>query len=172
VVLADSDEPAAAGPGQLVAFDRFVGRDPFDPGIEPKPEAAGTQPEQPEQPSAAPSDGDGGGSDEGENPFAEPPSDGDDGGDGGSNPPPAAAPQTALLDVNGVRETLHVNAAFPAADPVFTLAAISKKSVKIGLVTGEFSTGVPTISLKLGKSVTLVSEPDGLRYIVKLVSVR
>jgi hypothetical protein len=77
-----------------------------------------------------------------------------------------------VLDVNGTRETLGVNAIFPAADPVFTLAAVSKKSVKIGLVTGEFSTGVPTVTVKLGESVTLVSEPDGLQYIIKLVSVR
>jgi hypothetical protein len=159
-VLADSDEPASAGPGQLVAFDRFVGRDPFDPGIEPKPDA----PTEPEQPDGAPSDGGG----QGDDPFTQPPSD----GGGTPTPPPAAAPESAVLDVNGVRETLQVNATFPSSDPVFTLAAINARNVKIGLVTGEFSTGVPTITLKLGKSVTLVSEPDGLRYIIRLVSVR
>jgi hypothetical protein len=170
-VLTDSDEPSSAGPGQLVSFDRFVGRDPFDPGIEAKPNsgADGGQPD--DQPSQG-DDGDAGDAGgDGDNPFGEPSP-----GAGETTPPPApppaAAPASAVLDVNGVRETLRVNATFPTADPVFTLAAISAKSVKIGLVTGEFSTGVPTVTVKLGKSVTLVSEPDGLRYIIRLVSVR
>jgi hypothetical protein len=42
--------------------------------------------------------------------------------------------------------------------------------VKIGLVSGEFSKG-DTVTVKVGKSVTLVSQPDGLRYVVKLVTV-
>ena len=43
--------------------------------------------------------------------------------------------------------------------------------MKIGLVSGSFSNGQETVKVKVGKTVTLVSQPDGVRYVIKLVSV-
>jgi hypothetical protein len=39
---------------------------------------------------------------------------------------------------------------------------------RTGLVTGSFSTGVPRIDLEVGESLTLVSQPDGIRYVIKV----
>jgi hypothetical protein len=40
---------------------------------------------------------------------------------------------------------------------------------RTGLVTGSFSTGVPTIDLEVGESHTLVSQLDGIRYVIKVL---
>ena len=39
----------------------------------------------------------------------------------------------------------------------------------IGLVTGSFSTGVPTVDLNVGETLTLISQPDGVRYEIELI---
>jgi hypothetical protein len=78
-------------------------------------------------------------------------------------------PNTAGLTVNGVAESVLASSSFPASDPVFKLVAVKGKKIKIGLVTGSFSTGVPTIDLEVGESLTLVSQPDGIRYVIKLL---
>ena len=86
-----------------------------------------------------------------------------------NNPP--ATDLIATMDVNGTPETVAVGAPFPVADPIFRLVSLTARSAKIGLVTGQYSTGSQTVVVKLGKSVTLVSQPDGLRYRITLVRV-
>ena len=68
-------------------------------------------------------------------------------------------------------EQLTKGATFPESDPLFKLVSISANSVKIGLVSGSFSDGQETVKVKLGKTVALVSQPDSVRYVIKLVSV-
>ena len=60
---------------------------------------------------------------------------------------------------------------FPTSDPLFQLVSLTNTTAKIGLVAGSFSNGKKTVTLKLGKVLTLVSEPDGLRYRLKLISI-
>lgn len=138
VQLVDSDLPPAADPGQLQTFDRFVGTDPFQQQVKPP---SGDQP---------PGD-------------TTPPAD--------TGPTtPEVLPNAAELVVNGVLESVKIGAGFPASDPTFRLVSIDgkAKTIRIGLVRGSFSTGVPTIELEVGKKLTLVSQPDGVRYELEL----
>jgi hypothetical protein len=157
--LPDGDEPYEAGEGQLVSFDRFIGKDPFRQQISAKPEDGGSAPP-PDK--VKPGDG-GGGSDGGGN-------DGGGGGGGGGGDDGGAAPASATLTVNGVSQIVLPGGTFPVADPIFQLVSTSTSSVKIGLVSGEFSNGARTITVRLGRSVTLVSQPDGFRYTIKLTT--
>jgi hypothetical protein len=77
----------------------------------------------------------------------------------------------AVIDVNGSSEEVGVNDEFPADEPAFRLISIEGKTVKIGLVSGSFSTGTQTIEIDVGETYVFVSETDGSRYVVKLVSV-
>lgn len=88
-------------------------------------------------------------------------------------PPPADAPAgtSASLEVNGTAQDVEVGDRFPAGDPVFRLAEINGATAVIGLVSGEFSNGKKTIKINVGETLVLLSEPDGKRYAIKLLSV-
>jgi len=77
----------------------------------------------------------------------------------------------AVIEVNGSSEDVIVNDEFPADEPAFRLISVEGESVKIGLVSGSFSTGTETIEIDVGETFILVSETDGSRYVIKLVSV-
>jgi hypothetical protein len=137
VELVDSDLPPLADEGQLIVFDRFVGKDPFKQLVVP--------PDDSQQPDVEPD--------------AEP-------GDGEEE----TLPDTAVLLVNDGLESVALGAAFPAAEPTFRLVALdaAAKLVRIGLVSGSFSTGSPTVEVAVGETLTLVSQPDGVRFEIKL----
>jgi hypothetical protein len=84
--------------------------------------------------------------------------------------PPAAAPTSAVLSVNGVQETVNVKADFPAASPLFHLASLTAKTAKVSIAGGSLATGAPTVTLELGKPTTLMNTADGTRYVLVLVS--
>jgi hypothetical protein len=152
--LEDTDDLSSVGPGQLVSFDRFVGRDPFRQGIEAKPPDAGT-----------------GGATGG---TAKPPTGGSTGGSTGGGTTGGSSGDAytkAKLEVNGVSEVVAEDGTFPESDPIFKLVKVTKGGIELGLVSGEFNAGDQTIAVKKGKTVTLVSQPDGLRYVIKLISV-
>lgn len=175
--LPDSDLPASADGGQLVSFGRFLGKDPFkqsavarsgvaDGGTTaPPPDgtSSGGGTTTPPPPTISP-------------PTISPPTTGGSGGDGGSDPGDGGGtpltPVSAVVDVNGSEETLQVDGTFPSSDPLFRLAKLAKTTIRVGLVGGSFSNGQETVEVKLGKTLTLVSEPDGLRYTIKLVRVK
>jgi len=146
--LTDSDPAPLAGVGQLLSFDRFATKDPFvqQAGL---PTAAST-------PAAvrAPTS------------VTNPPP-----------PPPPAAKQpsasrtSARISVNGTAEDVDVKATFPAADPVFVLVSLRNTSAKVGIAGGSLSTGTSTVTLLMGKKVTLMNTADGTRYDLLLVSV-
>lgn len=159
--LPDGDEPYAAGEGQLVSFDRFIGKDPFRQQISAKPEDGGSAPPPDKVTPGGSGGNDGGGGNGGGG--------GDDGGGGGGDDG-GAAPASATLTVNGVSQIVLPGGTFPVADPIFQLVSVSTSSVRIGLVSGEFSNGASTITVRLGRSVTLVSQPDGFRYTIKLTT--
>jgi hypothetical protein len=125
--LIDSDPLLTPGLGQLVVFNRFVGKDPFR---------------------AKPTISVGGDSDQ-----------------------PTGAATSASLEVNGVTEDVKVGETFPASDGAFRLVAVGEDTAQIGLASGTFSNGQETMTLKIGESLVLISEPDGTRYAIKLVSI-
>lgn len=159
VALTDSDAPAAADEGQLVSFDRFVGKDPFRQlvKLDSGDDASGgdTGGGQVVTPVPSGSGGDGG----------------SDGGSGGDDSAGDSEPEAARLEVNGVEESVSVDDAFPESEQLFKLTRLTRTSAWIGLVTGEFSTGKSSIRVKRGKTLSLVSQPDGIRYTIKLVEV-
>ena len=63
-----------------------------------------------------------------------------------------------------------VGATFPTT-PAFKIVAIHSDSVEIGIADGSFSGGQPTITVKKGEEVTLVSQPDGARFTLKVVEI-
>jgi hypothetical protein len=147
--LPDTDESVTAGEDQLVRFDRFLGKDPFQQQVDDTPAAA--------PPPSDPGTGSNGGGTV--TPVPEDP---------GTEEPSAYS--AATVDVNGVQETLSKGTPFPESDPLFKIVSISAGSAKIGLVSGSFSNGKETVTVKVGKTVTLVSQPDGVRYVIKLIS--
>jgi hypothetical protein len=170
-VLPESDEPSEPTQGQLVAFDRFVGKDPFRQQVavtattptEAVGSDGGDPAHQAESGGAPPSDG---------GTTTMPPDTADGGeGEGDSDAPSTTVLVSATVDVNGTPEVVELDAAFPATDPIFKLVSLTARSAKLALVSGEFETGAKTITLTLGKPVTLLSQPDGLRYTITLVSV-
>lgn len=87
-----------------------------------------------------------------------------------STPTAPAAPSGATISVNGVKESVSVGADFPAAAPLFHLVKLSAKSGKISVAGGTLASGAPTVTLELGKPLTLMNTADGTRYVVILVS--
>jgi hypothetical protein len=170
-VLPDTDDPVVAENDQLVSFDRFVGKDPFRQLVEDEEEGGG------DAASDEPADDPSGGS--ADDPMGDPANggsggDGDgDGGDGGGSDGGGSDGGTELtiatVDVNGTREEVSREGTFPASDPIFRLVSLKAASAKIALVAGEFSNGVETVTLRRGKPLTLVSQPDGLRYTITLL---
>lgn len=143
VSLPDTNVLPDPAEGQLTSLDRFVGKDPFDQQVE----------------DASPEDAVAG----------QPPPDG--GGEGGDDQG-VGVPTAAVVRVNGRLETVSVGGSFPSGDEVFRLVAVDEVGVKIGLVDGAYTTGGETIELELGEGVTLVSQPDGVRYRVELERVK
>ena len=78
---------------------------------------------------------------------------------------------TAVIETNGVSETISVGEEFPASDPTFTLVSLTLEGATIGVVQGMFETGENTIEIEVGEEVTLVAAPDSTQYVVKLVDV-
>jgi hypothetical protein len=168
--LPDSDVPAAAATDQLVTFDLFSAKNPFEQQVEAN---------------ATPTDGGGatngsggsssGGSFSGSGSGSGGSGSGSGSGSGGSGSGSGGTGGTqtarAVLSVNDSTERLATGSAFPKSDPVFLLASIGSSSVQIGLVSGSFSSGSKTTKLSVGRTLTLVSQPDGLRYTIELVRI-
>jgi hypothetical protein len=173
--LVDTGMPPEPEEGQLTTFERFESKDPFAQQAEPTPASAApaatpartpsakpaapvatpTAPLAPSQPSPAPAP----------RPSPTPPA---------PTPapaaPPAPKPTSAVIAVNGVRETVALNAAFPAADRVFELRSIGTNEIEVGIAGGSLTGGAQTVTLNKGKKITLVNTADGTRYELALVS--
>ncbi len=78
---------------------------------------------------------------------------------------------TAVLEINGVSETVSVGEEFPTTDPTFTLVSLTLEGATIGVVQGMFEDGESTIEIEVGEEVTLIAAPETTQYVVKLVDV-
>lgn len=164
--LVDSDPAPSASTGQLVVFGRFSSKDPFAQQIDeraPAPDGSG---------------GGGGGSDGGTDGSGGSTPEPAGAGSPGSSPGPTPGEQTpavpagsALLALNGAEELVARGAEFPKDEPVFKLVSISRREVKIGVAGGAFASGSGTVTIAVGKTLTLVNTADGTRYEITLVAV-
>ena len=161
--LPDTDVPPEAAEGQLLTFNRFVGKDPFKQQLLDGPTGAGAPSSGAPAPPPPPT---GGTASIAPPPPPPPPATGSSSGSGTT-----ARATSARIEVNGAAETVRARANFPAGDPVFRLASIEGSTVRIGLVAGSFDGGAKTVAAQVGETVVLVSRPDGLRYRIKLLAV-
>lgn len=157
VRVAVAGRPAAAE-GQLWSFSRFEAKDPFEPhageALKPaasEPTLGDTQPQSADAKSKARS----------ANEQAPAPA-------GSSTAPPPPTPTHATIAVNGKAEALEVKGAFPKAEKAFVLVGLTTAAAKIGVAGGSF-TKAKTVTLALGKSLTLVNTTTGARYVLKLL---
>ena len=161
--LADSDPVAAPQSGQLLAFGLFRTKDPFVQQIDLR--AAETS-------SSAASPGAGATGPTGSTiPGGGAPSTG-----GATTVLPVtrtstAAPTSAEISVNGVKQTVQAGARFPSSDPFFKLVSLTSKSVKISIAGGALANGSATVTLTKSKALTLQNTADGTRYVLRLLSV-
>lgn len=79
---------------------------------------------------------------------------------------------SAVISVNGEQETVEVAHTFPAANPTFRLVSAGASAAKIGIAGGTLAGGGRTVTLKLGRKLTLVNTADGTRYVLALRSVQ
>ena len=194
VVFANSDIPVAAGEGQLLSFEQFESKDPFQQQVDMTtaggPPAGTVDANDPTAP------------DNDSQPGSEPVSPGTDpsipgsvenpplsiggmsGGSGSSgsgssgspsvptNPGSAAAAATTI-SVNGTVYTITVGTPFPADQPTFELVSLAQdgKSVQIGVAGGSLAGGGATVKLTVGKPLTLQNTADGSRYKLELLTV-
>lgn len=143
--LADSDPAAQPAAGQLVSFDRFSSKDPFQQQLTPKTTGPSTAPAAPQPATPKPDSS------------------------RSTKPPPPPPPSSARISVNGSAESVSVGGTFPAADPVFVLVSVAKTTAKIAISGGSLDTG-GTVTLTKGKKLTLENTVDGARYVLVLVS--
>lgn len=138
--------------GQLASFTLFEVKDPFvqQAGNEP---AAGDAVGAP-APAAAPTT----------------PAPTVSGSSTGTPASAAASPPLvyATINVDGKPSQVKVKGEFPSREPLFVLVSVAKKQVKIGVAGGSFDNG-KTITLGLGKKLTLVNTATNVRYVLKLV---
>ena len=167
--VADSDLSPEAEQGQLATFERFASKDPFAQQAEPVPPPArtsdakdGTEKEPVDTTNdAKPAEGAAA-------------ADGAFTTGGSTAPEPPAIAAATSIAVNGVAEDVAVEASFPKDEPTFVLVKLAKngKSVEIGIAGGEYADGGETITLALGKKVTLQNTADGSRYELELLAIQ
>ena len=163
-VLEDTDAPPEADEGQLISFTRFEARDPFVQLVDDQPkdtsttDDSGSTPTTPTTPEPTPTTP--------TTPTPTTPTTPTTPPTGGTDEP---APTRVKVMVNGKTSVLDVGDSFPEKDPAFKIVSIGAGSVEIGLVDGSFSTGGDTITVKVGEPVTLISQPDGARYTIRLI---
>jgi hypothetical protein len=151
--LPDSDLTPRPGKSQLFSFTHFSGKDPFVQQVSDQQPTAGST-----NSSSGPSKG-------------VPPS--------GQTTAAVTHQQSSRLlsasgavsiSVNGRVQVVRVGKSFPSANPLFRLVAISHGAVRIGLANGSYSSGAHTVSLVVGRTLTLVDTADGARYRIRLLS--
>jgi hypothetical protein len=138
---------ATPDPGQLSEFTRFASKDPFNASVQPR--------------SGTASPGTGGSTPSGSSPGP------------GSTPktPPAPAPTTAVISLNGELMPVSVGTAFPVSGPtfdrvgsLFQLVSLTAKSARVSIVGGSYADGSASLTLEVGTPVTLQNTADGTKY--------
>jgi hypothetical protein len=163
--VVDASSPLPADSGQLYSFSRFKSKDPFVQQLTecsaPPCASAGSSPAG----GSGTSTTAGSGSSTGTGSSA-PSSSGS-----GSSSSGAAdrAVTTASISVNGRVSKVTADHTFPAGDPVFVLVSVTAKAAKIAISGGSLDSGSGSLTLPLGKTVTLENTTDGARYVLKLV---
>jgi hypothetical protein len=141
---------APAGEGQLRSFTLFKSKDPFKQSLPAETSGSTTPTGEPTLSDTQPGGGSTGG--------------------GTSTAPAPGAPLFATISVNGKDVPIEVKDLFPPQQQLFVLVSLKEKTAKIAVAGGAF-TDAQTITLRLGKNLTLVNTATGARYALKLLFV-
>ena len=76
----------------------------------------------------------------------------------------------ARIAVNGRVQVVKVGASFPSTNPLFRLVSVTNGVARIGIAGGSYSSGAKSVTLRAGRSLTLVDTADGIHYQIRLVS--
>lgn len=155
VAVSGNGRPVA-GEGQLRTFSLFTAKDPFEQSLPQETSGATSATGQPTLSDTQPGTGAGGGAG------------GGGGGQAGSGTAPAGTLQFATIAVNGEAEAVTLKTPFPKDDKLFVVVSLKPKVAKIAVAGGSFTDG-KTVTLTMGKSLTLVNTATGARYSVKLL---
>lgn len=152
--------PVSPDPGQLEAFNRLATKDPFAEQVSASGAPAGS------------------GSDSGSGSKGStktPPVSTTPVPTQPTPTPPAPAPSSATISLNGEELTVSVGTDFPQSGAtfnrvgaIFHLVSLTAKSAKISIVGGSYADGANTITLTVGKPLTLQNTADGTRYVLIL----
>jgi hypothetical protein len=85
-----------------------------------------------------------------------------------SSPRSLAQTGTVTILVNGRSDVVRVGAGFPSGNPLFRLVSVSHGVARIGIANGSYASGAHTVSLVIGRTLTLVDTADGIRYKLEL----
>lgn len=142
------------GAGQLTQFQLFASKDPFDQTVQKTSSATSTAAAKPSSAKTAPS--------------------------GATKPPklpPAPPPASAVISVNGELMNVTAGTDFPGAgtaiyaqvgSALFHLVSLTQKTAVVAIAGGSYADGAPTLTLTVGKPVTLQNTADGTRYTLLL----
>jgi hypothetical protein len=81
-----------------------------------------------------------------------------------------AVPSTVTISVNGVASHVGLQGTFPTGSPVFRLVSYTADTAQIAIVGGSYASGGATLTLQLGKSLTLQNTTDQKTYKLELVA--
>ncbi len=168
--LANTDVPPTTDGSQLVVFSVFETKNPFTPQATTSttPVTTTTQPTTASKggadvpptttstptattPSAVPS-------------TAVPPA------AGAPTTTTAAPPPAVVISVNGIVTHVGVQGTFPSGAPVFRLVSYTTDSAQVAIVGGSYASGGATLTLQVGKPVTLENTTDQKTYKLELVA--
>ena len=161
--LPDRNAQPEAGEGQLTSFELFAAKDPFVQQVADKvaPEAAAA---------GSATGGPGGGPTSAVSTSTTSRSEGATPAGSTSGAQASRTTSSVSISVNGQAEAVRVSQNFPASDPTFRLVSSGANFVKISIAGGKLADGAQTVTLKLGKKLTLVNTADGTRYELELRS--
>jgi hypothetical protein len=152
----NSDVAPQASKSQLDSFTHFTGKDPFAQQVS---NAATTTASSSSQPGTLSANVAGGSS-------------ASSAGSSNAHHPSRtlAATGAARISINGRIQVVRVGASFPSANPLFRLVGLAHGGARIGIANGSYSSGARTVSLTLGRTLTLVDTADGIHYKIRLIA--
>ncbi|HEY8409257.1 MAG TPA: hypothetical protein VIK66_14855 [Gaiellaceae bacterium] len=146
--------PVSPDPGQLEAFNRLATKDPFAEQVSASgaPAGSGSKGSTKTPPAST-------------TPVPTQP----------APTPPMPAPSSATISLNGEQLSVSVGTDFPQSGAtfnrvgaIFHLVSLTARSAKISIVGGSYADGANTITLTMGKPLTLQNTADGTRYVLTL----
>jgi hypothetical protein len=164
--VSDPSNPLPPNAGQLVSFSKFKGKDPFKQQIA---QACVTDAVNGAQASCASASTTSTPTTTTKKKSAATSETGAKVTTGGAKPI-VAKPQTATISINGTPTEVSVGSSFPSSSPVFKLVSLTASAAKVGIAGGTYESGAATVTLKKGKTVTLMNTADGTRYVLRLVA--